>query len=173
LSPVPKVIGLLREKWAPDAFVVSFKLETDENILRQKADAAVEKYRVNMVIGNILDTRHKQVWVLYPSVESKKAYDWKAISRPRNNDTDALEEALLDFVVERHFDFVSRNWNDGTEAAIRNHELLQEKKRKVKRDMFWKRVKNEILALAGPVVGGVLTYSIMSVLRSRIAKSSQ
>lgn len=30
------MLGVLRHKWAPNAFVVSFKLETDENILLQK-----------------------------------------------------------------------------------------------------------------------------------------
>jgi phosphopantothenate-cysteine ligase len=54
LKPVPKVMGLLRESWAPDAFVASFKLETDKDILRQKAEGAVEKYNVHMVIGNLL-----------------------------------------------------------------------------------------------------------------------
>jgi len=167
LSPVPKVMGLLRETWARDAFVVSFKLETDTTILRKKADAAVQKYNINMVIGNILETRHERVWVLYPAAEGNE-YDWKAITRPRNSDTDTLEEALLDFVVEQHFDFISRHWTDGTEAAIRNHERLQEKKRKVQRDMFWKRVKNESLALVGPLIGAVLTYSITYALRNRI-----
>lgn len=67
LRPVPKVMGLLRTKWAPDAFVCSFKLETDKMILRQKAEAAVEKYGCHMVIGNILETRHDQVWILAPT----------------------------------------------------------------------------------------------------------
>lgn len=167
LSPVPKILGLLQTTWAPHAFVVSFKLETDQAILRKKADAAVEKYNVNMVIGNILDTRHEQVWVLYPTSDSE--YDWKSISRPKNSDTDALEEALLNFVVEQHFDFVSRNWNDGTEAAIRNHVRLQEKKRQVQRELFWKRLRTEALGLVGPLIGGILTYAITSLLRNRIA----
>lgn len=168
LSPVPKVMGLLRKTWAPDAFVVSFKLETDQAILRKKAHAAVKKYNINMVIGNILETRHEKVWVLYPAAANTRDFDWKAITRPRNSDTDALEEALLDFVVEQHFDFISRHWSDGTETAIRNHERLQEKKRQVQRDMFWKRVKTETLGLVGPLIGAVLTYSITSLLRNRI-----
>ena len=36
LSPVPKCISFLRKSWAPDAFCVSFKLETN-HILRDKA----------------------------------------------------------------------------------------------------------------------------------------
>jgi phosphopantothenate---cysteine ligase (ATP) len=33
LKPVPKVLGMLQRSWAPDAFLVSFKLETDVDIL--------------------------------------------------------------------------------------------------------------------------------------------
>ena len=171
LSLVPKVIGVLRDSWAPLAFCVSFKLETDQAIIRKKAEASVEKYNVNMVIGNILETRHEKVWALYPAADDNE-YDWKEINRPRNSDTDALEEALMDFVVEQHFDYISRHWSDGTEAAIRNHKRLQEKKRQVQRDMFWKRVRTETLALAGPLIGGLLTYTITSLLRNRIMRQN-
>ena len=33
---VPKMLGSLRHKWAPEAFLVSFKLETDEGLLISK-----------------------------------------------------------------------------------------------------------------------------------------
>ena len=36
LAPVPKMLGLLRKSWAPLAYHVSFKLETDEEILAFK-----------------------------------------------------------------------------------------------------------------------------------------
>jgi hypothetical protein len=39
LSKVPKMLGVLRHVWAPGAFVVSFKLETDERILLDKVCA--------------------------------------------------------------------------------------------------------------------------------------
>ena len=67
LWPVPKVMGLLRRKWAPDAFVCSFKLETDMSILRRKAEGAVEKYGCHMVVGNLLKTRYDQVYILAPA----------------------------------------------------------------------------------------------------------
>eukprot|EP01034_Spumella_vulgaris_P019783 gene19783-25305_t len=44
LEQVPKVFGKLVDEWAPKAFVVSFKLETDESILFTKAWGAIEKY---------------------------------------------------------------------------------------------------------------------------------
>ena len=36
MSQVPKMLGVLRRAWAPEAFVVSFKLETDEGLLINK-----------------------------------------------------------------------------------------------------------------------------------------
>jgi hypothetical protein len=34
------MLGVLRREWAPDAFVVSFKLETDDHILIEKVPTA-------------------------------------------------------------------------------------------------------------------------------------
>ena len=47
LYPVPKVIPTLRKKWCPTAFVVSFKLETDSDILHQKATMAMKRNGVH------------------------------------------------------------------------------------------------------------------------------
>jgi hypothetical protein len=44
LAPVPKMLGLLRKAWAPLAFHVSFKLETDEEILAFKVGTLTRQY---------------------------------------------------------------------------------------------------------------------------------
>jgi len=64
LYPVTKVIPTLRRIWCPHAFVVSFKLETDASILRQKSVLAMEKNDVHLVIGNELATRYEKVFIL-------------------------------------------------------------------------------------------------------------
>lgn len=61
LSQVPKMLGTLRSAWAPGAFVVSFKLETDDSILGDKATGAMQKYGMHAVVANLLATRFKQV----------------------------------------------------------------------------------------------------------------
>lgn len=43
LKHVPKCLPLLRREWAPHAFVVSFKLETDPDMLLRKALGAIDK----------------------------------------------------------------------------------------------------------------------------------
>lgn len=57
LEQVPKMLGMLTRQWAPHSFVVSFKLETDEQILFQKAGAALKNYGVHLVVANLLQTR--------------------------------------------------------------------------------------------------------------------
>ncbi|XP_022703791.1 phosphopantothenate--cysteine ligase-like isoform X1 [Varroa jacobsoni] len=58
---VPKVLKPLVCLWVPDAFVVSFKLETDENILLDKAQRALENYKHSWVIANELHSRKERV----------------------------------------------------------------------------------------------------------------
>ncbi|KAI8847430.1 DNA/pantothenate metabolism flavoprotein [Chytridium lagenaria] len=57
LDQVPKVIAPLVKEWAPNAFVVSFKLETDPSILIEKARKSLSRYGHQIVIGNILSSR--------------------------------------------------------------------------------------------------------------------
>lgn len=58
---VPKVLKPLVCLWVPNAFVVSFKLETDENILVEKALRALDNYKHSWVIANGLHTRKEKV----------------------------------------------------------------------------------------------------------------
>ncbi|KAK9830471.1 hypothetical protein WJX72_011926 [[Myrmecia] bisecta] len=64
LHKVPKMLGLLHKEWAPDAFIVSFKLETDERLLTSKACSSIESYGVHAVVANLLQTRKEQVWIV-------------------------------------------------------------------------------------------------------------
>ncbi|KAI8128195.1 Phosphopantothenate--cysteine ligase [Lucilia cuprina] len=45
LQLVPKMLAPLVSLWVPHAFVVSFKLETDENLLITKARDSLSKYK--------------------------------------------------------------------------------------------------------------------------------
>ena len=60
MENVPKCLGLLRHEWAPRAFHVSFKLETDEDLLISKAQKSIEAYGVHCVVANMLHTRTQQ-----------------------------------------------------------------------------------------------------------------
>ena len=57
MDPVPKKLGHVKSQWNPDTVLVSFKLETDLQILEQKALGAIQSYGVDMVVANELQTR--------------------------------------------------------------------------------------------------------------------
>jgi phosphopantothenate-cysteine ligase len=84
LEPVPKFLKQLVDGWAPEAMIVSFKLETDPSILVKKAQYALNKYSHHLVIGNLLLTRKWEVvfvsvldgerWIRVPSSRRTKSF---------------------------------------------------------------------------------------------------
>ncbi|OLY81598.1 Phosphopantothenate-cysteine ligase 2 [Smittium mucronatum] len=64
LKQVPKFLGILKDEWIPNAFVVSFKLETDESLLETKALASLDNYGHQAVVANMLQTRKTVVWII-------------------------------------------------------------------------------------------------------------
>jgi len=82
LDPVPKFLKNLVDGWAPQGMIVSFKLETDPEILVHKARYSLERYQHHLVIGNLLTTRKWEVvfvapgqrdrWVRVPIARRKK-----------------------------------------------------------------------------------------------------
>lgn len=61
LQLVPKMLEPLVKEWVPEAFVVSFKLETNKDILVSKSLQALDKYQHQLVIANLLETRKREV----------------------------------------------------------------------------------------------------------------
>ena len=68
LDPVPKFLKSLVDGWAPQAMIVSFKLETDPSILVGKAQTSLDRYSHHLVIGNLLSTRKWEVVFVAPNV---------------------------------------------------------------------------------------------------------
>ena len=203
LHPVPKLIPALRKLWAPDAFTVSFKLETDTNILRHKAMLAMKRYGPHMVVGNILKTRHEKVWILQqtndendngdtntsstqddPSSVMERGFEMKEISKKGKygGGIDELEDAMIGHIVEKHFEYVANHIAGegevggrtalmaGAEAAAVHNRRLAEKKARLQSEMYWKRVKDMSLTLAGHALGMLLTWSLSTALQSRFRR---
>ncbi|CAG8767610.1 6264_t:CDS:2, partial [Acaulospora morrowiae] len=57
MDQVPKFLKPMVMNWVPRGFIVSFKLETDSNLLVDKARHALTRYGHQIVIGNLLETR--------------------------------------------------------------------------------------------------------------------
>lgn len=72
LRNVPKLLGAVR-LWAPQAFILSFKLETNPNILLAKAAGALKKYKVDAVCSNVLQTIRD--WVTIVEVDKASSIE--------------------------------------------------------------------------------------------------
>jgi len=56
LAPVPKCLGFVKRWGSPRFCVCGFKLETDEGLLRTKAEASLANYGLDCVVANMLAT---------------------------------------------------------------------------------------------------------------------
>ena len=221
LYPVPKVIPSLRKQWCPSAFVVSFKLETDSSILRQKSVIGMERNDVHLVIGNELSTRYEKVFIL-----SRKSEDFvddqdggvpalgsdaiggasdlpegyhiaqvtaahglsmsgPSTSCSESSNVDALEYATVEYVVRRHFHYISTNINGGTtaipnissavemmasqtlKAASLHQERLDDSYRKLQRQRLKARAAELALNVACSALGMALSYGIARMMQGR------
>ena len=99
LDPVPKFLKRVVDAWAPDAMIVSFKLETDPKILTEKARYALNKYAHHLVIGNLLATRKWEV-VFVSNVRNREENDqvgeqWVRVPRTkRQASVSGIEELV-------------------------------------------------------------------------------
>ncbi|OLL22161.1 Phosphopantothenate--cysteine ligase CAB2 [Neolecta irregularis DAH-3] len=91
LEPVPKFLTRLVKHWAPQAMIVSFKLETEERLLIPKCRNALKRYGHQLVIGNLLDRRKNEVILVQQDSES-----WIRVKDGE------LEDKLVTEVIGRH-----------------------------------------------------------------------
>ncbi|PAN06656.1 hypothetical protein PAHAL_1G278900 [Panicum hallii] len=104
LSQVPKMLSVLRNQWAPMAFCISFKLETDSEILIQKAEMALHKYKMNVVVANLLATYKEEVVVVSNGERNT--------IRRCNADED-LEEHIIKLLEKSHSNYIYSSTDDG------------------------------------------------------------
>ncbi|KAL9055881.1 MAG: hypothetical protein Q9162_003307 [Coniocarpon cinnabarinum] len=122
LDPVPKFLKRVVDAWAPNAMIVSFKLETDPAILTEKARHALKKYAHHLVIGNLLTTRKwevvfvsnvteshadcqiKEQWVRVPRAKRQASVSGvqELVGRAQNtpNETDRIDMANTEPPIE-------------------------------------------------------------------------
>jgi phosphopantothenate-cysteine ligase len=106
LDDVPKMLRELTSRWCPSAFVVSFKLETDLELVVPKARRAIANYGVHLVVANQLQTRRDVVYLVSPSFP-----EHITINRPP--DEKAIEPVLVDRVIEQHIIFQRQAAREG------------------------------------------------------------
>lgn len=92
LKPVPKMLGFLKRKVCPGAFVVSFKLETDDRLVQKKAKESQQKYGQDLVVSNCLQTRTSKVNIHRKGgiIDEIQSYD----------KDDDIETQIVKYVIE-------------------------------------------------------------------------
>lgn len=104
LQLVPKILAPLVSLWVPQAFVVSFKLETDENLLISKARNALNKYKHNLVIANMLQTRKQQVTIV-----SQEDNYIISLTSDQLNKGEEIEQSIVNVLIDKHQTFIQSN----------------------------------------------------------------
>ncbi|KAH6630227.1 DNA/pantothenate metabolism flavoprotein [Chaetomium sp. MPI-SDFR-AT-0129] len=124
LDPVPKFLKNLVEGWSPQGMIVSFKLETDPEILVHKAKYSLDRYQHHLVIGNLLATRKWEVvfvsplspdrWIRIPNpaeshastaaVEKDEPVDPKSL--PDGEPDTEIESLIIPAVQELHTKYI-------------------------------------------------------------------
>ncbi|KAG8377359.1 hypothetical protein BUALT_Bualt08G0024900 [Buddleja alternifolia] len=100
LVQVPKMLSVLRKDWAPMAFCISFKLETDTKILLEKADTALRKYDMHMVVANELLTRKEEVIVVTMTRNIR-------VHRDETQADADVESPLIKLIVDSHSAYIN------------------------------------------------------------------
>lgn len=100
LQLVPKFLHPLVKYWVPDAYVVSFKLETDPDKLISKSRRALECYGHKLVIANELKSRTERV-LLVDQTQVKEI-----VLKHQDPPIKEIEYAIIDELVQRHNNFL-------------------------------------------------------------------
>lgn len=100
LELVPKILKPLVTSWVPQAFVVSFKLETDDSLLIAKSREALVKYNHKLVIANVLQTRRHRVVMVSPSASHEIT-----LTKEQAHSGLEIEEPIVSEVARRHEEY--------------------------------------------------------------------
>jgi len=107
LKLVPKELKPLVQFIVPDAFVVSFKLETDVNLLVEKSRRSLDTYKHQLVIGNLLNSRRTSVILLTADGQLEEIQ----LSLEDQENSLKIEQKIVERVVDLH------------DKHIRNHSM--------------------------------------------------
>lgn len=122
LAQVPKFLkaykhAVTREgPWAPEAMVVSFKLETNPNILVAKAAGAIVNYTVDVVIANLLETHRREVTLVSSTEQGPSAIQIRG-EKVRGDESATVQ---VDCITQQHISLAQEGPTQGLEQMIVN-----------------------------------------------------
>lgn len=103
MKMVPKMLSPLVRDWAPEAFVISFKLETDPQILLDKSRQALEKYRHQVVVANVLESRRTSVIIVTRDSQTPLSLSDEEVAQGME-----IEEKIVSYLQGQHTAFIER-----------------------------------------------------------------
>lgn len=103
MKMVPKILSPLVKEWAPQAFVISFKLETDASILLDKARRALDTYRHQAVVANVLDSRRGYVVVVTLETQAELILTEEDVK----NEVE-IEDRIVSNLTSAHDNFITQ-----------------------------------------------------------------
>ncbi|KAA0707665.1 Phosphopantothenate--cysteine ligase [Triplophysa tibetana] len=103
MKMVPKMLSPLVKDWAPQAFVISFKLETDPSILLERARRALDTYRHQAVVANVLDTRRGYVVVVTKDTQHELVLTDEEVQKDVE-----IEDKIVSNLTVAHSQFMSQ-----------------------------------------------------------------
>lgn len=119
------MLSPLVKEWAPEAFVISFKLETDPLILIDKSRQALEKYRHQVVVANILESRRTSVIIVTKDSQTPLTLSEEEIAQGME-----IEEKIVSYLQGQHTLFMEKKiwWaalDEANEIVLERTELEQ------------------------------------------------
>jgi phosphopantothenate-cysteine ligase len=103
LEPVPKFLKRVVESWSPSSMIISFKLETDPELLLPKSRQALERYQHHLVIGNLLQNRKQEVkFVTKDAVKTLRLTDQEV------KDNVEIESLIIPEVIRMHEEWINQ-----------------------------------------------------------------
>ncbi|NWH74476.1 PPCS ligase, partial [Piaya cayana] len=103
MKMVPKMLSPLVKEWAPEAFVISFKLETDPLVLIDKSRQALEKYRHQVVVANVLDSRRTSVIIVTKDSQTPLSLSEEEVAQGTE-----IEEKIVSYLQGQHTAFIEK-----------------------------------------------------------------
>lgn len=97
LNNVNKNIHKIKDEWNKNCFLITFKLETDENILFKKAKNSIFKNKSDLIIANLLQNRYNEVFFVYKD----------KIEKFEKKNNDFIETIIVEEVIKLHNQFIN------------------------------------------------------------------
>ena len=105
LQLVPKMLHPLVKYWVPNAYIISFKLETDPELLQMKAVKALDTYHHHMVIANLLHDRKRKVSIIERFTGSEEVGNQTTLIELHENEVEngiEIEEKIVKTLCDIH-----------------------------------------------------------------------